>query len=64
MSFTPIAWRHAFPVPKSAAERVRGFETEQVRSLIQFQNGIGEVVPSHLMPCVIQYSLKDGAGFL
>jgi hypothetical protein len=49
MRLTPITGRHAFPGAKGATERVRIFETKQVCGLIQLQDGVGEVVPSHLV---------------
>ena len=64
MSFTPIAWRHAFPSAEGTTKRVRIFEPKQIRGLIQLQDGIGEVVPSHLVPGFIQDTLEARAGFL
>src|ERR1700726_2350263 len=57
VSLTPIAWRYALPCAECATERVWIFKAKQIRGFIQLQDGIGEVVPCHLMSSFIQNPL-------
>ena len=58
MCFPPVAWRHPFPIAESTSERVGIFKTQQVGCFVQFQSGVAEVVPRHLMTCFVQDSLE------
>jgi|SRR5580704_6757847 hypothetical protein len=64
MRLTLIAWRYAFPGAKRTAKRVRVFKAKPVCSLIQPQDGVGEVVPSHLVSGFVQNPLEAGTRFL
>jgi hypothetical protein len=61
VSLAPIARRYAFPSSESATERVRVFKTKQIGGFVQLQDGIGEVIPRHLVPGFIQDALEAPA---
>lgn len=58
MCFTPIAWRYSFPHAESPAERIWILEAEQICGLVQLEDGVGEIIPCHLVAGLIEYTLK------
>ena len=60
----PMFRRHTFPVAKCPNKGISIFIAKQVSRLREFQNGVAEVIPGHLVPCLVKNTLIAGAQFL
>ena len=64
MRLTPIRLAAHLPRRERHDRTSSGLQSQANRRPVQLQDGIGEVVPRHLVPSFIQNSLKAGTRFL